>query len=354
MGSQSRYMIYGATGYTGRLIAQRAKTLGHSPVLAGRNRGAVEQLAGDLGFDFTVFDLRDRAAIERGLSHVDVVLHAAGPFVETAEPMIEACLATKKHYVDITGEIEVFETCAGYKSVAQEAGIILMPGAGFDVVPSDCLIKYVCNRVETPTHLSLALAGLVHVSRGTAKTVAQSLGRKTMIRRGGRIVELKKPHRRSFNFGKGEVDMISVSWGDVSTAYHSTGVPDVDVYFVATKPLKTLGKVPSFLGGVFRLGIVQSLIRSQIARMPPGPSAEQRDKGFAMMVAEVVDSGRNVFAARLVTPEPYKFTAETSLKIVEEILGGNFKPGFQTPSLVYGPDFILQFDGVIREDIEKG
>lgn len=352
MASQPRYMIYGATGYTGRLIAERAKSLGHSPVIAGRDRGAVEQLAEELGFDFTVFDLEDRTAIERGLSHVDVVLHAAGPFVDTAVPMIEGCLATQTHYVDIAGEIEVFETCAGYKNAAQEAGIMIMPGAGFDVVPSDCLAKYICNRVDTPSHLSMAIAGLVHVSRGTAKTAAKSMGRKTQIRRGGRIVAIDHPELKLFNFGKGEVECIGVSWGDVSTAYHSTGTPDIDVYFVATNALKRLSKVPSFLSGLFQLGPVQGLIRSQIGRMSPGPNQEQRDKGLAMIVAQVVDSGRKTFSARLVTPEPYKFTAETSLKIVEEILNGNFKSGFQTPSLVYGPDFILQFDGVVREDVE--
>jgi len=351
MNDIKRYMIYGVTGYTGRLLALRAKALGHSPVLAGRNRGAVEQLADQLEFDCTVFDLSDGEGIARGLSHVDAVLHAAGPFVETSGPMVEACLKTGTHYVDITGEIDVFEACAARNAEAIDAGLMLLPGAGFDVVPSDCLAKYVCEAVTTPMHLALAIVGLGQVSRGTAKTGAMAMGRKTRVRRGGRIVEIDKPLKRRFDFAGGPVETVTVSWGDVATAYYSTGVPDVEVYFALTKQLETLTKIPSFAGGLLQLPWLQWFIRARIDKMPPGPSDAEREAGQALILAEVVDSSRNVHSAQLTTPDGYALTVETALKIVENVVGGNFKAGFQTPSLAYGSDFILQFEGVERQDL---
>lgn len=346
-------MIYGANGYTGQLLARRARELGHNPVLAGRNRAAIEPLANELGFDFSIFDLTVAEDIQRGLGHVDAVLHAAGPFAETSRPMLDACVASSTHYVDITGEIDVFEACAARSAEAEAAGVMVLPGAGFDVVPSDCLAKFVCEQVATPMHLAIGVVGLGHMSRGTMRTAAQMLGRKTRVRRGGRVVELTRPLHRKFDFGGAIVETVSMSWGDVVTAYHSTGVPDIEVYFHLTRRLAMLGRIPSFLGSVLASKPVQAFLHSRIRQMPPGPGAQERENGYSLMIAEVVDSARNTCVARLTLPEAYALTALTSLKIIENVLAGDFKPGFQTPSLAYGADFILQFADVEREVMAK-
>lgn len=353
MSSPSRYMIYGANGYTGQLLARRARDLGHNPVLAGRNRGAIEPLANELGFDFSIFDLTVPQNVARGLGHVDAVLHAAGPFVETSQPMLEACLATATHYVDITGEIDVFEACAARSADAAAAGVMVLPGAGFDVVPSDCLAKFVCEQVESPMHLAIGIVGLGYMSRGTMRTAARQLGRKTRVRRGGRVIELPKPLHRKFDFGGAIVETVAASWGDVVTAYYSTGVPDIEVYFHLTRRLAMLGRIPPFLGGVLATPPVQNFLRARIRQMPPGPGEQERKSGTSLLMAEVVDSARNTCVARLTAPEAYSLTVETSLKIIENVLAGNFKPGFQTPSLAYGADFILQFADVEREVMAK-
>jgi saccharopine dehydrogenase (NAD+, L-lysine-forming) len=135
----SGYLIYGANGYTGRLIARHAVECGQRPILAGRNAPAVEKIAGALGLDARAFDLGDPAAVDRGLAGLRAVLHCAGPFAHTSRPMVDGCLRNGVTYLDITGEVTVFEACAARDAEARLAGIMLMPGVGFDVVPSDCL-----------------------------------------------------------------------------------------------------------------------------------------------------------------------------------------------------------------------
>ncbi len=84
---------------------------------------------------------------------------------------------------------------------------------------------------------------------------------------------------------------------------------------------------------------------------PPGPSEERRKKGFAIFIGEVTDQNGGRSAAKLVSPEGYTCTALTTIEIMKRILNGDHKTGFQTPSMAYGADFTLHFDGVTREDI---
>src|SRR5687768_8923152 len=144
-------VLYGATGYTGRLIARLASTYDIRPILAGRNPDAVAALARELGFEHRVFSLDDDAALERALRGASAVLHCAGPFSLTSEPMANACLRTGVHYIDITGEIDVFEQLHARDAAARAAGMMLLPGAGFDVVPSDCLAAHLKRRLPSAT-----------------------------------------------------------------------------------------------------------------------------------------------------------------------------------------------------------
>src|SRR5206468_1467866 len=121
------WLLYGATGYTGKKIAQQAVRQGLRPILAGRGDG-VRRVAAELGLPARVFGLDDAAAVRTGLDGVHAVLHCAGPFSATAAPMIEACLATGAHYLDITGEIAVFEFAASRDADALKRGVVLCPG----------------------------------------------------------------------------------------------------------------------------------------------------------------------------------------------------------------------------------
>ena len=218
----SRFLIYGATGYTGQLTAEHAVALGLRPVLAGRNREKLRALAQRLGLEWRVFGLESAAQVRKGLEGVTAVLHTAGPFSATSQPMADACLSVGVHYVDITGEIDVFEALATRDAESRAAGVMLLPGAGFDVVPSDCLAAHVKARLPTATRLRLSVGGLGSMSRGTAKTAVEAITRGTRVRRGGRLVELQDPPRATADFGDGPKPTIAVSWGDIATAWHST------------------------------------------------------------------------------------------------------------------------------------
>ena len=346
------FLLYGATGYTGKLIARRAKSLGMRAILAGRSAEKVAAVAAPLGFPKHTLSLDDNAALDALLEKVPVVLHAAGPFSETASPMVAACLRTKTHYVDITGEIQVFEGCAHRSQDAEDAGIMLLPGAGFDVVPSDCLAKHVSERVPGGHHLTLAMSGMSKASRGTAKTAAQYIGLGTYVRRGGKIHQLTDVLSQEFDFGDGPQKSVAVSWGDVSTAYHSTNIPDIDVFFQASGELERAMRIGGLTGRILRSKFGQRVVRRQINRRPEGPTDDMRETTRHVILAQVTDGFRNSLTARLTTPEAYSLTAETSLAIVQRILDGDWKPGFQTPSNLYGADFILNFDGVTREDLK--
>lgn len=348
------FLIYGATGYTGTLIAEHAVWRGLAPVLAGRNPEKARALAERLGLAWRAFPLDDDAALRRGVLAVGAVLNVAGPFSATARAMAGACLASGVHYVDVTGEIDVFEALAALDGEAKARGVALLPGAGFDVVPSDCLAAHVARRLPSATKLKLSIGGfggLESASRGTAKTMLEAAGLGTRARRGGRIVELDAAPRGEADFGAGRRPTVGVSWGDVSTAFRSTGVGEIDVAFEATPAMRQAAGAPKLVRRLFGAAVVQRALKRLIdARMPPGPTAEQRASGRTVIVAEALDATGRYAGARLTTPEAYRLTAWTALEIARRAAAGEAPVGYQTPATAFGPDFIMSFEGVDRHD----
>ncbi|NJN16307.1 MAG: NAD(P)H-binding protein [Oscillochloris sp.] len=345
-------MIYGANGYTGALIARRAVERGLRPTLAGRNAAQVAALAQELDLPALTLSLDDPATLRAALADFRAVLHCAGPFSRTSRPMSEACLRTGTHYLDITGEIAVFEALARRDAAARAAGVMLLPGVGFDVVPTDCLAAHLKRRLPDATHLELAFRALGRVSRGTATTAIENMGGSGAIRRNGRIVRTS-PGRltRRVDFGRGPVTVTAIPWGDVSTAYHSTGIPNIVVYTYLPAAAREMMRVGSLLGPLI-LGAkpVQSVLRGMIRRSPPGPNAEERERGKGLLWGEVRNAAGQRVVSRLITPEGYALTARSAVLIAEQVLAGDVYPGFQTPSRAYGPDLILAVDGVRRID----
>lgn len=346
------FLIYGATGYTGKLVAKRAKELGLSPVLAGRNRQKLQAVAEPLGFTYKSFGLDDRAALEAALNDVDVVLHIAGPFSATSKPMVDACLRTGTHYLDITGEIDVFEALAKRDDEAKAAGVMLLPGVGFDVVPSDCLAAHLKSRLPKATELEIFIEFSGRPSRGTAKTGVESIAIPARVRRGGEITSLNAPVYKDFDLAGASHKGVSVSWGDVSTAYHSTQIPDITIYFGATKQIKQMADMPKLLRKVFSTSIGQRILKSQIDKMPEGPSDEERANAKTRLLGIVKDDQGNKAHTVLTTPDGYTLTADSSLDIVKRVENGELKAGFQTPSRVYGADFITTLVTCMRQDLD--
>lgn len=346
------FLIYGANGYTGELIAKFAFEQGLRPILAGRNAEKIEAIAAQYGFEFRVFSLEEITKVDAALSEVEFVLHCAGPFSITSAPMVEACLRNKKHYLDITGEIAVFEQMALLDARAEDAGIMIMPGVGFDVVPSDCLARHLKNRLPSATHLTLAFYGLGRISHGTQATMTMNVGRGGAIRENGAIKNVPAAYKtREINFGEVEKTGVTIPWGDVSTAFYSTGIPNIEVYTVVPDAQLTLLKLSRYVGWLLATSPVQSLLQSQIPA--GGPSDEERAGGKTFLWGEASDADGKKVEARQFGMEGYTMTALTALKISEKILNGNFCKGFQTPAKCYGADLILEIEGIRREDVSS-
>jgi len=347
------FLLYGSYGYTGGLIAEQALKAGLRPLLAGRDGSRLREQAGRLGLDYRVVSLDDQAALDSALREVDAVLHCAGPFVHTFQAMADACLRTHKHYVDISGEIEGFEALAKLDPEAKRAGIMLLPGAGFDVVPTDCLSVYLAQKLPGAMHLRLFIRGVGGgISRGTARSGIENMHRQGRIRRDGHLVQVRPAWRvRRVDFGRGRIRAVSIGWGDVSTAFHSTGIPNIETYMALPSPLIMAMYLSRLAGPILYSHPIRSLLKSLVSViLPLGPSAARNESGLSLVIAEVMN-GSQTLRARLQTPAAYPFTALTSVEIMKRIIASDFQPGFQTPSRVYSPDFILHFPGVKREDL---
>lgn len=347
------FLLYGANGYTGKLIARLSKERGLRPILAGRDKDTIERIAKEHGFEHRIFTLDDGEAIAAALREVSVVLHCAGPFSRTSRPMADACLKTKTHYLDITGEASVIETLAARDREAQAAEVMLLPCVGFDVVPSDCLAAHLKRRLPSATHLALAIQGMGRVSRGTATTMVENINRGGLIRRDGKLTGVPAAWKtREIDFGRGEVLATTIPWGDVATAFYSTGIPNIEVYAAIPANVRRMMKWTRSFGKLLGSAPVQRFLKKRIRAQPPGPNEEERTRGKSFVWGEVKDDAGNKAVSRLQGPEGYTLTALTALVIVERVLGGQFTVGFQTPSKAYGPDLIMEIEGVTRQDVE--
>jgi short subunit dehydrogenase-like uncharacterized protein len=344
-------LIYGANGYTGDLIAREAVARGQRPILAGRNAEALAPLARELGLEQRVFGLDTPSAVEDGIRGMTAVLHCAGPFAHTSQPMADACLRTGVHYLDITGEIAVFEALAARDAEARAAGVMLLPGVGFDVVPSDCLAAHLKRRLPTASRLALGFQTFGRISRGTATTMAENAHRGGVVRENGVLRRVPSAWKvRRIDFGAGPVKAVTIPWGDVSTAYYSTGIPNIEVYTPAGLGLRILARASRYLGWLLGSGPVQRFLKRRIQKGPPGPTDEERGRGATLLWGEATDPSGQQGVSRLRGPDGYTVTVRTALAVVERVLAGQAEPGFQTPSRMYGADFILGIEGMVLQD----
>lgn len=344
---QTPAIIYGANGYTGRLIAAEAVRQGLQPILAGRNREQIEALAAELNAPGRVFALDDIAAAVRQLEGVRAVLNCAGPFSSTAAPMMEACLQAKTHYLDITGEIDVIEAAAALDARAREAGISILPAVGFDVVPSDCLAAMLADKLPSATHLLLAFMATGGPSPGTAKTVLETLPGGGRARIDGEIRRVPAAWKtRQIPFRGGEQLAETIPWGDVASAWHSTGIANIETYMAASPGMVRQQRWLRRIAPLLRFGLIKKLIQAYIERTISGPSEAQRERGRASFWGQVSDDQERIAEATLEAPEGYTLTALTAVACLQRVIAAETSPGFATPSKAFGKDFILGFPGV--------
>jgi short subunit dehydrogenase-like uncharacterized protein len=342
------FLLYGAYGYTGELIARRAKEIGLKPILAGRDDDKLKALAQELDLDCMTFDLSDADALDIALQKVPVVLHTAGPFIHTAWPMMEACIRNKVHYLDITGEIGVFKMAHSLHDRASQAGVMLMPGVGFDVVPSDCIAAKLKRLLPDATHITLAFATLGSgPSRGTAKSMIENLGENGAVRQNGKILRVPLGHKcLYFPAGNKQLFAMTIPWGDVFTAWYTTGIPNIEVYMGVKPSFYRFVRLSRYFGWLLKTNFIRSIARNFVNKGPAGPTSEQRDSTKSYLWGEVKNENGASKQVKMVTPEGYTLTAETSLIVVRKVLDGKHKNGFQTPASVYGEELISEVEGV--------
>lgn len=350
------FLLYGAYGYTGELIARYAGEYDLRPVLAGRDEARLRTLADRLGFEYRCLGLDDPALLDRTLAEFPLVLHCAGPFIRTAKPMLEACLRTGTHYLDITGEIPVFGQAQRRDQRAREANILLMPGVGFDVVPTDCIAAFLHQALPSADRLELAFATVGGgVSHGTASSMLQKLGYPSAERRNGEIVPAPLGKRTlTVPFPRKERFVMSIPWGDVFTAYHTTKIPNIVVYTGIAPARYRWIKWLRHFNWLLRLSLVRKYLQRKIDRRPAGPSDEQRRTARSLVWGRVQDPDGMSEEARLQSADGYTLTVQAGLLIVGKVLAGEWKAGYHTPAGLFGPGLVLELPGVQRERLVEG
>lgn len=352
--NDSQWMIYGAYGYTGKLLVEEAVKRGHKPILAGRSADKLHPVAQQYDLPSIAFDLNATAPLDALKKHnIKLVMHAAGPFMITAQPMRDACLQAGAHYLDITGEVSVYEDSFALHDQAVEKGVLIMSGAGFDIVPSDCLIAYVAGQLPDAKTLTVVIAALgasdgeLGVSTGTLRSLIEMLPKGILARRKGQLIPID-PQVATFDMPQGKRDAVTAPWGDVATGYRTSGIPNITAYLVIPRSqIRAMRLGGNLLKYALRIDPLRQWVSNRID--VPGPSEKLRQTGRSHVYVRAENSQGDVREAWLDTVEAYRFTAEAGVRLVEKVLAEN-PAGALTPAQVAGADFVLEIPTTKRAD----
>jgi short subunit dehydrogenase-like uncharacterized protein len=332
-------ILYGANGYTGRLIAAVAKREGLPLTLAGRRQEAVEPLAKELGLPWKAFPLDDAASLPRQLEPFGALVLAAGPFSATSRAVFDACLKCRTAYLDITGEVDVFEALFARTDEAARAGVAALPGVGFDVVPSDCLAASLAAALPGGERLLLAFKGF-RTSAGTMKTMLEGIPNGGRARVGGKLVRVPVGWKtREIPFPGGPRLAMTIPWGDLSTAFRSTGIRDIETYMALSPSAIAGARRSALFAPLLGLDVVQSFLKWRVERTVTGPTAGERDRERSLLWGRV-EAGDRAVEGVVETLEGYALTAETAVGALRSVVAGKVPPGVWTPSQAFGPGFI--------------
>ncbi len=344
-------MVYGAYGFTGQWIVEEAVERGHEPLLAGRNEEKLRPVADRFRLESRVLSLSEPGAMRDALDPIDAVMHAAGPYVRTAEPMVEACLETGTDYVDITGEISVLEDQFARDERARQAGVALLGGMGFDVVPTDCLARHVADRLDDVEQLDLVVDTDINPTAGTVKSALGMMPSGGRVRRGGQLHREPVGGRTlDVDFPHGRRTASSAPLGDLVTAAHSTGARSVRTYVVLPRGVaRVLRTLSPILGFLLRFAPIRRGFERLVDRLFTGPDREDREASENWIYARARSRNGETADAWLKTPETYWFTALSCVEAMER-LAETEVIGARSPAMAFGPDYVLDIPGVERFD----
>jgi short subunit dehydrogenase-like uncharacterized protein len=341
------FLLYGANGYTGKLMIEIALKKGVNPVLAGRTESKIKPLAEKYGLEYIIFPLTDVSVIASHLKNFPLVLNCAGPFSKTAEPMAKACLISKTHYLDITGEIKVFELLKSMDKEAKANNVLFMPGVGFDVVPTDCVAAYLHYKLPDATHLQMAIMTLGgSISHGTVSTFVQDLGESGWVRENGKLVQKPVAHKGLLvDYGKVKRFAVTIPWGDVSTAHHTTGIPNIELYTALPRSFYYMMKFQALFNPILRMKSVKAYLQSMVDKKIVGPTAKQNQNALSLIWGKVTNSKGKSVEVNFEGPEGYIMCAEVAIVIALKVLANNTYSGYQTPAGLFGYKLILEING---------
>jgi len=351
----SSFLLYGANGYLGAQIAHLAVQHGLKPLLAGRNKTALTALGEALNLNVTVVPLDNPYRLEQSLKQTTFVFNCAGPFQSTAQPLVTACLNTQTHYLDITGELSVFETLLRYDTAAKNNKVMLLPGAGFDVAATDCLALYLSTKIGQPTHLTSAFEsqGPATLPPGTQRTAIELLNYGDRIRYQGQLLEPQRRFKqKTIDLGSGPKPCLRITWGDAVTAFHSTQIPTIENYLSLPVRQQQLVRLSHYASPLFQFAPIRQLAKKLL--VTPPPTLEDCQKTQTTVWGEVKNQQGEHFRAQLKGPEAGSlWTADIAIQIIKKVLAGNIESGFQTPATAYGADFIIENPAVRRTDLSN-
>jgi short subunit dehydrogenase-like uncharacterized protein len=316
--TMKKLMIYGATGYSGRMAAEQAKLLGLQPILAGRDDAALSGLAAELGLTHRAFAVDDSAAVEQALSDVAVLLNCAGPFMHTAAPLMHAAIRAGCHYLDIAAELDSYRLAEQLDDAAKLAGVMLMPGGGGSVAMLGCLAAHAMARVDQPHSVDIALHVSGTMSRGSAISATENMSAACLARVEGELQADDQQATQAFDFGRGPVACFPVTLPDLVTIWRATHVPNIRTFVHVS-------------GAAFPTG--------DLAALPDGPTAEQRDANRYQASVVVTGADGAIARALLDTVNGYSFTPMAAAQAARRMLAGEVRPGFQVPAQQFGMGF---------------
>ena len=346
-------LIYGANGFVGKEISKIARKNGLKPILGGRNEGQIKEIASELELDHAVVSLDDPHGLHEITKRCDIVLNCAGPFMKTFEPLVKACIEHKAHYLDITGEIPVFQAIHKMDAEAKKQNVMLLPGIGFDVAPTDCLALYLKEKMPTGDRLTLAFysKGPAGIPPGTMKTMISLLPFGHWIRKDGELIHPGKGLKsKMIDFNGQQKSAYRLNWGDVFTAYHSTRIPNIEVYAAFPKSIVTGMRFIELLRPLLTLPLVMNFLQKNVKG---GSTHAQREQTHVWVYGELSDPSGRTAIGRMNGPEAgVNWTSLCAIQAIKKIVEGDFRPGYQTPASAFGANFVSAIDGVEMGEIE--
>lgn len=340
------FCIYGAGGHTGSSVAAACVRLGLRPILAGRPSPRLRAVARSLQLSHREVALEDQRGLDSLLSSVPFVLNCAGPFSDTAIPLVARCLASGADYLDVNGDPLVMEQVRTLAGIAEAAGIMALPGVGLSVVPATCVAGRLVAETPNATSLAVGLSGAEVTSRGSVASMFEQAG-STLVLRNGLLTRIAPDDAsHAFDFGIGPVRGVAIGLADIVALHHQTGIPNVTAFMEATPRLTSFVRLHARAGPIAAGPAWQAGLKAVAGLFPARGLAPP---GNAVMVVEAAGPDGQRRAVRMTLGDVHAFTARAAARVAELVLKGERGPGYQTPGALFGAGLL---DGIVEKLIE--